>query len=117
MNTAIHLTHDLPRIDSTTSNDALITAVAQGDRTAVGILYTRHQDALRTAIVKELGKRYIDAADDVLHDVFLVLLCGTATAFQPARGQALPWLKGVARRTAIEHMKIGALARYDRGAS
>ena len=68
-----------------------------------------------TAIIAALGKPHHDAVDDVLHDA--LLNSPPVTAFQPARGHALSWLKGVARRTAVEHVKLGAFARYDRGAS
>ena len=89
-----------PRIDSTTSDDALLLAISTGHRPALGILYARHADALRAAAVAALPKHDAPSADDIVQEVFVALLEGRAGAFQPARGKALAWLKGIARREA-----------------
>ena len=86
-------------IDSRSSDDALLAAIAEGDRNALGILWARHAKALRAAAAGALP-RYDAAAEDAVQQVFLLLLEGRASAFQPARGRALAWLKGIARREA-----------------
>lgn len=89
------------RIDRTATDDALLAAIATGNRAAVGILYARHADTLRTVAVAALPKHDEPSADDIVHEVFLALLEGRAGAFQPARGKALAWLRGIARREAL----------------
>ncbi|MGO8997405.1 MAG: RNA polymerase sigma factor [Polyangiaceae bacterium] len=88
-------------IDRTATDDALLAAIAAGNRAAVGILYARHADSLRTAAVAALPKHDEPSADDIVQEVFLALLEGRAGAFQPARGKVLAWLKGIARREAL----------------
>ena len=117
MNLAIRLPNDVLRITPPTSDEALLAAIARGDRAATATLLARHALPLRAAMRAELGDCYVDAIDDLLYDVSLVLLFGTATSFALARSEALPWLVGVARRTAREHLRAGALAHYERSAS
>ena len=109
------LTTDLPRIDATASDDALLAAIARRDprdRVAAHTLHARHIGALRAAVLDELAGRGIDAVDEIVCAVFLTLLFGAATAFQSARGnEALPWLEALARVTAREHARAGALDR------
>jgi hypothetical protein len=99
MNTA-SLNPNPVRLTSTASDDALLAAIASGDRAALGLLYARHADALRAAAVSALPKHDDTSADDAVQQVFLLLLEGRAGAFQPARGKALAWLKGIVRREA-----------------
>ena len=107
----------LPRLSPTASDDALLAAIAAGDRAAVGLLYTRHADALRAAAVSALPAHEEPFADDIVQNVFLSLLEGRAGAFQPARGKALAWLKGIARREAAVHSPPPTVTRGKRGAS
>jgi len=91
--------------------------VAAGDHAALGLLYTRHADALRAAAVSALPAHEEPSADDIVHNVSLALLEGRAGAFQPARGKALASLKGIARREAAVHTPPPTAARGKRGAS
>jgi DNA-directed RNA polymerase specialized sigma24 family protein len=88
------------RIDSTSTNDALLGAIAAGNRAALTILYARHAATLRATAAAALPKHDRASADDIVQAVFLALLENRAGAFQPARGRALAWLKGIARREA-----------------
>jgi hypothetical protein len=108
--------HALLVIDHATLDATLIEAIAQRhprDRVAAQILYSRHATALRTAVIAELGERFTDAADDIVDAVFLALLFGVAAEFVPGRHEALDWLELLARRTAREHLRAGALVRFD----
>jgi DNA-directed RNA polymerase specialized sigma24 family protein len=100
MNPSSNLALQTVRIDSTSSDDALLAAISTGDRAAVGILYARHAATLRTVAVSALPKHDSPSADDIAQEIFIALLEGRAGAFQPARGKALAWLKGIARREA-----------------
>jgi hypothetical protein len=92
-----------PRITATASDDTLLAAIAAGDRTALGILYTRHAETLRAVSAATLPENDDTSADDIVQEVFLALLEGRAGAFQPAKGKALACLKGIARREATRH--------------
>ncbi len=89
-----------PRLDRTTPDDALLAAIAAGNRAALGLLYARHADTLRATAVAALPKTDAPSADDIVQEVFLALLENRTGPFQPARGKALAWLKGIARREA-----------------
>ena len=90
------------RLDAHSSDDALLAAVAVGDRSALGFLYARHARALRAVARAALPRHDGDSAEDVVQHVFLSLLEGAAATFQPARGRALTWLKGMTRREAAQ---------------
>jgi DNA-directed RNA polymerase specialized sigma24 family protein len=93
------------RLDSRTSDDALLAAIAAGDRSAVAILYARHAAALRAAAVGAVGRHDETIADDAVADLFVSLLDGRASTFRPALGTPLKWLKGIARAIASEHLR------------
>jgi RNA polymerase sigma-70 factor (ECF subfamily) len=112
MNTATKITD--ARIDSTTSDDALLAAIAAGDRAAVTILFTRHAATLRSAARAVVGNHDETIADDAVSDVFVFLLEGRASTFQPARGRALAWLKGIATSTALDHLRARTSRRLKR---
>jgi DNA-directed RNA polymerase specialized sigma24 family protein len=112
MNLALDPANTLPIIGVATPDGALIAAIGQRhphDRMAAQILHSRHADALRAAAVAQLGEHLADAADAIVDAVFLGLLFGVATEFAPGRPDALPWLESIARRTASEHLRAGAL--------
>jgi hypothetical protein len=99
------------RLDSSSSDDALLAAIAAGDRAAPTILYKRHARAIHDAALAVVGKNDPTIADDAVSDVFVILLEGRASAFQPARGRALAWLKGIAASAALEHARGRTAAR------
>jgi DNA-directed RNA polymerase specialized sigma24 family protein len=102
---ATAIAETVARIDSTTSDEALVSAIAAGDRAAAGILFTRHHVALREAARAAVGRHDETIADDAVADVFLILIEGRAGSFQPARGRVLPWLKGIACSATQEHLR------------
>jgi RNA polymerase sigma-70 factor (ECF subfamily) len=112
MNTAIRIPNT--RIDSTTSDDALVAAIAAGDRAAVTVLFARHAAALRSAARAVVGSHDETIADDAVSDVFVFLLEGRGATFQPARGRALAWLKGIATSTALDHLRARTSRRRKR---
>jgi DNA-directed RNA polymerase specialized sigma24 family protein len=109
---ATDLACDLTTLDASSSDAALLAVLGCGDprdRDAALILHTRHAATLRAAAFTELRDHSMEAADEVVVGVFLALLFGAATAFRPARDEAIPWLERLARRTATEHVRAGAL--------
>jgi DNA-directed RNA polymerase specialized sigma24 family protein len=78
------------------SDETLLAALSSGDRVALEVLYTRHFDALCKVAAAALPE-HMDA-EDIVQDIFVSLLEVGAPTFDPGRGKALPWLKGVVRR-------------------
>jgi DNA-directed RNA polymerase specialized sigma24 family protein len=107
----------LPVINSKSSDDVLLAAIATGDRAAFGILYSRHVDGLRAVAAAALPQHLEPDADDVVQNVFIAILEGRAATFQPALGKGLAWLKGMVRREAAAYFTPppNALARGRRG--
>jgi RNA polymerase sigma-70 factor (ECF subfamily) len=95
------------------TDDALVAAVARGDRAALGALFARHKKRLRGVAAAVLGKDLRHEAGDVVSDVFLVLLDGRAATFQPARGKVASWLAGIARRLATERASRTTFVSYE----
>ena len=75
------------------SDEALIVAIASGDREAYAELYRRrHRDVFRFALHMSASR---SVADDVTQDVFVAVI-RAAGGF--TRGRAVvPWLLGIAR--------------------
>jgi RNA polymerase sigma-70 factor, ECF subfamily len=75
------------------SDDALVIAIGDGDRSAFAELYRRrHRDVFRFALHMS-GSPAI--ADDTMQDVFVAVIRAAAT-FTPGRA-VVPWLLGIAR--------------------
>ena len=98
-------------VDATASDDALLLAIAAGDRAAATLLYKRHAETLRLAALGAIGRHDETIAEDAVADVFVALLEGRAATFHPARGRALAWLKGIACAAASEHLRGRTAAR------
>lgn len=80
---------------------ALVTAMAAGDREALGALYDLHAPMLLG-----LGKRMLGsqaAAEDLLHDVFLEAW-HHASEYAPARGAVRAWLIVRTRCRALDRL-------------
>ena len=83
------------------SDEALIAAVAAGDREAFGALYRlRRPDVYRFAL-HMIGSP--SAAEDVAQDVFMVVI-QEARRYSPARAAVVPWLLGIAKNLARRRM-------------
>ena len=90
--------------DAHAADAQLMSALAAGDRAALGRLYDRHAPLLLGLGVRILGDRTV--AEDVLHDVFLEAW-HHARDFDPGRGTTRAWLvtrmrsRSLDRRTSV----------------
>lgn len=81
------------------NDDILIARVAQGDRTALEILYDRHAPTVLGISLKIIGDRA--AAEDILQETFW-RVWQNAVTYQPQRGTLTDWLFRIARNLAID---------------
>lgn len=81
---------------------ALIRRVAQGDETALAILYDRYAALVYSAARRILGDD--GAAEETLQDIFHQLW-RTASDFDSARGSLAGWLLVTARNRAIDRLR------------
>jgi RNA polymerase sigma-70 factor (ECF subfamily) len=91
-----------------TSNDAsdreLLAALANGDQTAMGVLYDRYGAlalGLATRIVRDRA-----VAEEVVQDAF-VSAWRRATSYQPERGEPRAWLLSIVHHRAIDRIRGG----------
>jgi RNA polymerase sigma-70 factor (ECF subfamily) len=80
------------------SDDALIDAIADGDRHALEVLYSRHSAGVYRFALRFVADEGI--AEDVMNEVFLDVW-RKAKSFE-GRSQVSTWLLGVARNKALE---------------
>src|SRR6267142_607286 len=81
----------------TDSDEALIAAVAAGDREAFGALYRRRRPDVYRFALHMTG--IPAAAEDVAQDVFMTVM-HEARRYAPGRSGVVPWLLGIARNHA-----------------
>lgn len=84
------------------SDVALMTAVANGDTAAFGLLYDRHASRLLGIAIAILHSRR--EAEDLLHDVFMELW-QKAQHYDTARGTVAYWLLLRTRSRAIDRQR------------
>ncbi len=84
------------------SAEALLSAIATGDRRAFADLYRTIGPVLYGICIKMM--RHRDKADDVFQDA-VVKIWTKAHLFDPAKGQALAWAVTVTRRCALDHLR------------
>jgi RNA polymerase sigma-70 factor (ECF subfamily) len=97
---------DLPSDDA--EDEALVAAMAAGDRSALATLYERHAAlllGLALRIVREKRE-----AEDLVHDVFLEAW-RSAKDFDPKRGRARTWLAVRMRSRALDLQKSARVSR------
>src|SRR5690349_14771140 len=87
------------------SDEELLSAVAGGDRDAVGTLYDRHGAAVFSLAVR-LTRDPVVAAD-VVQDVFVKAWLRAST-FCPDRGDVRGWLLGITRRRVADAWRARA---------
>jgi RNA polymerase sigma-70 factor (ECF subfamily) len=92
------------------SDEALVAALARGDRSALAALYDRYAGVLMGVGLRRLGDR-VDA-EEVLHDVF-VEAWRTAGTYDPARGTVRAWLVTRMHSRALDRLRSPSLARRD----
>ncbi|HVT09103.1 MAG TPA: sigma-70 family RNA polymerase sigma factor [Polyangia bacterium] len=88
-----------------TEDPALVAAVAQGSREALGALYDLHAPLLFGLAKRMLGNAA--AAEDLLHDVFLEVW-QHAAEYSPDRGSVRSWLLVRTRCRALDRLGRGA---------
>jgi RNA polymerase sigma-70 factor (ECF subfamily) len=89
-------------------DEALVAAMAAGDRNALATLYERHASlllGLALRIVREKRE-----AEDLLHDVFLEAW-RSAKDFDPKRGRVRTWLAIRMRSRALDLQKSARVSR------
>jgi RNA polymerase sigma-70 factor (ECF subfamily) len=84
-------------------DDKLVQLVAKGDREAFIVLYDRHAAKVFSLCLRMVGEQM--AAEEVTQDTFLKLWT-RATSFSSKKGTLLAWLLIIARRTAIDRIRL-----------
>jgi RNA polymerase sigma-70 factor (ECF subfamily) len=85
----------------TTSDESLVAQVAHGDRRAIALLVSRHQQAVYRFVLRLV--RNSGAAEDIVSDVFIELW-RQASRFE-GRAELSTWLLAIARNKAHSAMR------------
>ena len=97
------------------SDVELLHAVARGDEAALARLYDSYRVILFGLLVRILNSR--EEAEDILQDVF-IQVWRRAKDFNEKRGRPFTWLVTLARRRAIDRLRLlGARQRLVKGAA
>lgn len=83
---------------------ALIAQMAQGDQSAVGVIYDLTNRLVFGLILRILGDR--SAAEEVLLDVY-TQVWRQAASYDRSRGTPLAWLTTIARSRALDRLRAG----------
>ena len=83
----------------------LVAQVAQGNEQAFLLLYDRYASRVHAVTLRVLGDPML--AEEATQDTF-VKLWSRAHLFSSARGSPLLWLLTIARRTALDHVRLEA---------
>src|SRR5882672_2218426 len=89
-------------------DEALVVAMADGDRGALATLYERHASLLMGLALRIVREKR--EAEDLLHDVFLEAW-RTAKDFDPKRGRVRTWLAIRMRSRALDLQKSARVSR------
>lgn len=81
----------------------LLPKVAEGDRQALRAVYDRTAPRLFAILVRMVKRR--EVAEDLLQDTF-VTVWQKAYQFDPERGDGGAWLSSIARRKAIDRLRV-----------
>jgi RNA polymerase sigma-70 factor (ECF subfamily) len=82
-------------------DDAAIIQLSRYEPEQFAILFRRHAPCIQRYVVRRLGP---DDADDVVAETFL-LAFGQRAGYDPARGDARPWLYGIATNLIGRHRR------------
>lgn len=104
-----HLTSDSVGVTHLLGDEALVVAVARGDRRALAALYDRYAPLLLAMAMRIVGNRV--QAEDLLHDVLLEAW-HRAGEYDPARGSVRAWLVTRLRSRALDE-RMGAARRAE----
>lgn len=86
-------------------DQSLLRRIQRREETALEELYDRHSTAVYSLALRIVGDRA--AAEDVLSDVFW-RVWRRAETFDPGRGSVTAWLLTIARRRALDELRMGA---------
>jgi RNA polymerase sigma-70 factor (ECF subfamily) len=92
-----------------TSDEALISAIAAGDRRAMHVLYVRHSVRVYRFVLRLTND--VSLAEDLVSEVFIDVWRG-ARGFK-AKSQASTWLLAIARNKALSAMRARLDAQLD----
>ncbi len=81
----------------------LLPKVAEGDRSALKAIYDEAAPRLFAILMRMVRRR--EAAEDLLQDTF-VTIWSKAYQFDALRGDAQAWLSAIARRKAIDRLRV-----------
>lgn len=81
----------------------LVQKVTKGDREAFISLYDRHASRVYALALRMVGEQM--AAEEVVQDTFMKLWT-RANTFSPKKGALLTWLLTIARRTALDRIRL-----------
>ena len=84
------------------TDEALLVAIAQGERAALAQLHERHA-GLIFRVARRAGVNPAEA-EDVTQELF-VRVWQRAGLYDPARGSAIGWLRRVAHNLAVNHVR------------
>ena len=84
------------------SDNALVSAMGNGDESAMGLLYDRYSPIVYSVALRVLGDEGM--AEDVLQEVFMQLWRNPA-AFDSRRGALGAWLAVISRNRAIDCLR------------
>jgi RNA polymerase sigma-70 factor (ECF subfamily) len=94
---------------SQASDEALIRAIAKGDKGAIGTLYVRHSARIARFIMRIV--RNESSVDEIVNEVFLDVW-RRADQFE-GKSQVATWLMGIARYKAISEIRRHSEAPLD----
>ncbi|MFP1133294.1 RNA polymerase sigma factor [Asticcacaulis sp. W401b] len=92
-----------PPVSDARSLNQLLKRVALRDRAALKLIYDQTMPRLYALLLRMVKRR--ETADDLMQDVF-VTVWTKAHQFDAARGSAEVWLFSIARRRAIDRLRI-----------
>jgi len=89
-------------MDSTLSDDELLTLLREGDESAFITLYRRRQGGIYRFALRMSGSETV--AEDVTQEVFMTLMRGDGN-YDPSRGSFPAYLFGVARNQVLRRLE------------
>lgn len=92
-----------PIVNEPVNLNFLLERIAEGDRASLKTLYNLTMPRLSAMLVRMVRRQ--EVADELLQDVF-VTVWSKADQFDVRRGSAEAWLFSVARRKAIDRLRI-----------
>jgi RNA polymerase sigma-70 factor (ECF subfamily) len=95
-----------PTFPADATDTALLVRVAEHDRAAFELLYTRYVRSVFGLALRRLRDR--QRAEDAVQETFTAVW-RSAGSFRPERGPAAPWLYAIARNAIVDRMR----ARYE----